>query len=49
MVAAPVRFSATPAEVRADLPELGQHTEEVLLELGYTWDDIGELSAAGAI
>ena len=49
VVAAPVRFSATPAEVRADLPELGQHTEEVLLELGYTWDDIGELSAAGAI
>ena len=45
----PVRFSATPADVRADLPELGQHTEEVLLELGYTWDDIGELSAAGAI
>ena len=49
VVAAPVRFSATPAEIRADVPELGQHTEEILLELGYTWDDIGELSAAGAI
>ena len=49
VVAAPVRFSDTPAEVVADVPELGQHTEEILLELGYTWDDIGELSAAGAI
>lgn len=30
----PVRFSATPAEVRLDPPRLGQHTREVLAELG---------------
>jgi crotonobetainyl-CoA:carnitine CoA-transferase CaiB-like acyl-CoA transferase len=30
-------------------PEWGQHTEEVLLELGLTWDDIGRLQAAGAV
>jgi crotonobetainyl-CoA:carnitine CoA-transferase CaiB-like acyl-CoA transferase len=24
-------------------PELGQHTEEVLLELGYSWEDIVKL------
>ena len=29
--------------------ELGQLTEEVLLELGYTWDEIAELSGAGVI
>ena len=29
-------------------PEAGQHTEEVLLELGYGWDEIGELRERGA-
>jgi formyl-CoA transferase len=35
--------------VLADVPELGQHTEEVLLEGGFTWDDINSLREAGAI
>lgn len=48
-VAAPVAFSATPARPSAIAPELGQHTEEVLLDLGYTWDDITRLQDAGAI
>jgi crotonobetainyl-CoA:carnitine CoA-transferase CaiB-like acyl-CoA transferase len=30
-------------------PELGQHTEEVLLELGYTWENIIELKDAEVI
>jgi len=29
-------------------PELGEHTEEVLLEIGYTWDDIAHLRDQGA-
>jgi crotonobetainyl-CoA:carnitine CoA-transferase CaiB-like acyl-CoA transferase len=49
VVGSPVRFSETPARASATVAELGQHTEEVLLELGYTWDDIAELSAAGAV
>lgn len=36
-------FSETPCSIRREAPEFGQHTEEVLLEMGYTWDDIGRL------
>lgn len=39
----PITFGKTPATIRSGAPELGQHTEEVLLEAGYTWDDIAEL------
>src|SRR5262249_56458761 len=43
-------FGETPGALRMPPPELGQHTEEVLLEvLGYDWDKIGELQSAGAI
>jgi len=49
VVKAPVRFSDPSSTVSAQVPELGQHTEEVLLEVGYSWDDIATLSAEGAI
>lgn len=40
----PVELSKTPGEVRAEAPEFGQHTEEVLMEIGgYTWEEIAEL------
>ncbi|HVT76122.1 MAG TPA: CoA transferase [Acidimicrobiales bacterium] len=48
-VASPVDFFGTPAGPRATPPEFAQHTEEVLLELGYDWDQIIELKAGGAI
>jgi crotonobetainyl-CoA:carnitine CoA-transferase CaiB-like acyl-CoA transferase len=49
MVATPVDFFGTPASPRSTPPEFSQHTEEVLLELGYDWDRIIELKDAGAI
>ena len=49
VVASPADFSDTPADVRGPAPELGQHTEEVLLGLGYTWEEIASLKDAGAI
>jgi len=44
VIAPPVRFSETPASVRTAAPEFSQHTEEVLLELGFTWEDIQRFS-----
>lgn len=49
MVATPIDFAGTPWSPRSTAPELGQHTEEVLLELGYDWDRIIELKELGAI
>ena len=49
MVATPVQLSETPAHIRSLAPELGQHTEEVLLEAGYEWDEIDALRSEGAI
>ena len=46
----PVAFSETPATIQSAAPELGQHTEDVLIEeLGYDWDDIGRFQNAWAI
>jgi formyl-CoA transferase len=35
--------------VRTPAPEFGQHTEEVLLEAGYTWEEIGALREQGFV
>lgn len=48
-VASPTHFYGTPWEARGYAPEMGQHTEEVLLELGYDWDRIIALKEAGVI
>jgi crotonobetainyl-CoA:carnitine CoA-transferase CaiB-like acyl-CoA transferase len=39
----PVQFSDTPAKITSVAPQLGAHTEEVLLAAGYTWDDLAEM------
>ncbi len=45
----PVTFRQNPATIRTTAPELGQHTEEILLEMGRSWDEIIELKKKGAI
>ncbi len=44
MVGLPVALSETPGSIRRVAPELGQHTEEILLDvLGWDWDRISAL------
>ena len=45
----PIKYARTPGKPTSTAPELGQHTEATLLELGYTWDDIVILKEQGAI
>ncbi|MGH7803564.1 MAG: CaiB/BaiF CoA transferase family protein, partial [Candidatus Binatia bacterium] len=49
VVGNPIGLSATPTRPPSPAPELGQHTEEVLLELGYDWEEIAVLRTAKAI
>ena len=48
LVTSPVQFDDQPPTLRP-APEHGAHTEELLLELGHTWDDIAALRETGAI
>lgn len=44
-----VQLEASPGSIRRAAPEFGEHTEEVLLERGFSWDEIVHLRDAGAI
>lgn len=45
----PVRLSATPPAYRRPPPMLGEHTDEVLQEVGYTPEEIAALRAEGVV
>ena len=48
LVASPAQFDEEPIEVER-APELGEHTELILNELGIDWDDIIAMKESGAI
>ena len=49
MLGFPVRASATPAAIQRPAPLLGEHTAEILGEIGVTAAELDRLVAAGAV
>jgi formyl-CoA transferase/CoA:oxalate CoA-transferase len=43
------QFTATPSSIRYLAPTLGQHTDDVLRELGHSEDAIAALRDAGTV
>jgi len=44
-----VKLSETPGSIRSLAPTLGQHTDAILADLGYTPQDVARWRADGAI
>ena len=43
LVNQPIELSRTPSEIRTATPECGEHTDEVMHELGYSDGEIADL------
>ena len=49
MVGSPLKLSETPVSYRSHPPLLGEHTDEVLAELGYSEEQVLALKEQGAV
>ena len=49
LIGQPVTLSRTPASLETSAPDLGEHSEEVLIEFGLETDEIAALREAGTI
>ena len=49
MISTPVDFHGTPASPRSLAPKLGEHTEEILKELGHSNEEIIEMQKTGIV
>jgi formyl-CoA transferase len=49
LVGQPIKLERTPSSLVAASPECGEHTDEILADLGYAEDQIAELRERDAI
>ena len=49
VLAPPYQFDQQPSTQGRAAPELGQHTEEILLDLGMSWDEVSSYRESGAL
>lgn len=49
MINNPINLSKTPAEFKTRAPDLGEHTDQIMRDLGYSGEDIASLRKAGTI
>jgi crotonobetainyl-CoA:carnitine CoA-transferase CaiB-like acyl-CoA transferase len=45
----PIRLSETPGAIRGRAPLLGEHTEAILAEIGYSQAQVARLREAGVV
>lgn len=48
-VGVPIKLTGTPGSIRRGAPAVGEHTEGILAEYGYSTEEIGALAASGII
>ena len=46
---APISLNGEIETKAKPAPEYGQHSEEILLELGFSWEEIAAMREAGAV
>ena len=49
LIRTPIELSVTPPRVRGRAPQLGEHTDQILTELGYAPDQIAALRAGHVV
>ena len=48
-VASPIKYSKTPLEITSLAPKLGQHTKEILRDIGYSEEEFRNFRKKGII